>query len=367
MAWNEPEKNKDKDKEKAGFEDPAKSWGKRAKEGPPELDELLKRLADQFKRFWGTQGKMTHQNKPTEFARGFRFWREGLAAFILIFYGVMGFYIVEPAERAVVTRWGRYVRTTLPGPHWLFFGVEKRTVVNVDRAESNRHSGSMLTKDENIVFVEVVVQSRIKDARAYLFNVVNPKQSLRQGMESALRQAVGQSTLDEVLTSGRTQIALAIKEQIVATLESYQTGLEVLGVEMQPAKAPDAVRAAFDDVIKAREEKVGSVNQAEAYANDIIPKAEGKAARILEEALAYKQEVILGSEGDAQRFNLILPSYQQAPEITQKRLYLEAMEKIFSKTDKVVIDASLGAGKGGPLFYLPLERGRQEGAESVNK
>lgn len=349
MAWNEPGSNDKKNQSQ-------NPWGKRSNDqGPPDLDKMLshwfKTLKNMFKgnnsdnRGGGSSFSMGNKN-PMKGILGI------LAVLLLVLYVLSGIYIVEPPERAVVMRFGRYVRTEGPGPHWIPNVIESKEIVNIDRTESTRHGGSMLTKDENIVSVEVTVQYRIEDIKAYLFNVVDPVNSLKQATESALRQVVGQSTLDDVLTSGRAFIGGAIKDQIVSTLALYKTGILVLDVAMQPAKAPDEVRAAFDDVIKAREEAVRSVNQAESYANDILPKARGIAERMKKEALGYKEETQLLAQGNTERFNLGLPAYQKAPEVTRTRLYLDAMTRILSNTPKMFVDG----GTNSNVMYLPIDK-----------
>ncbi len=359
MAWNEPGRggsnNKDKDKN---------PWGRGSGDqgGPPDLDQVFKKLILGIKNFFGignNKGSSDGGGRPfgtPSSMSGMNGFQQGSLVTIVVIvlvgiYILSGIYIVEPAERAVITCFGKYLRTDGPGPHWLPRVFENNEIVNVDRTETTRHSGVMLTQDENIVSVEVAVQYRINDARAYLFNVVNPENSLKQATESALRQVVGQSTLDDVLTSGRAQIATAIKDQIVSTLNLYQAGLLVLDVAMQPAKAPEEVRTAFDDVIKAREEEVRSVNQAESYANDILPKARGVAERMKKEALAYKQETQLIAEGSTKRFNLILPEFQKSPKITQTRLYLDTMQEILSKTSKILVE-----GGNNNLLCLPIDK-----------
>jgi len=263
----------------------------------------------------------------------------------------------------VVTRFGKYIRTESPGLHWLPPFIEEAVSVNVERRETSKHNGAMLTEDENIVNVDIAVQYRIQDAKAYLFNVINPIKTLSEATESALRQVIGKSKLDDVLTSGRASVANNIKKQLIETLDAYGTGLEIFDVNMQPAKAPEEVRAAFDDVIKAREEHESLVYSAQAYANDILPKARGQVERMMQEAEGYREEMRLEAEGATQRFNLILPAYQKAPEVTKKRLYLETLERVFAKTNKVLIDTQ---NNTSPLIYLPLDKllGEQTGSGS---
>ncbi len=279
---------------------------------------------------------------------------------LVVLYILAGIYIVDPPERAVITRFGKYVSTEGPGPHWLPVFIEDRQIVNVEQVATSDQNGSMLTKDRNIASVGIAVQYRIgdgeDDVRSYLFNVVNPVHSLRQSAESALRQVIGQYTMDEVLTYKRAEIAQAIKEQIIETLKNYQTGILVLDVSMQYAKAPDEVRAAFDDVIKAAADEERLINQARAYENEVIPRARGMVERLKNEALAYKQQIILRAEGNVQRFNLILPEYQKAPKVTQTRLYLDTMEQVLKRVTKVVSDPNAGNN----YIYVPSDRSNQE-------
>lgn len=343
MAWNEPGKNQN-------------PWGQNRKDqGPPDLDKLFKNLFEKFKKRLGGGANRTSSgnwgNQDLGFMAGI-----GLVVLIVV-YLIAGIYIVEPPERAVITRFGKYIETKGPGPHWLPVFIESKEIVNVEQVHTSDQSGLMLTKDRNIASVGIAVQYRIgdeiNDVRAYLFNVVNPIHSLKLSAESALRQVVGQSTMDEVLTLKRAEIAEAIKEQIIATLKPYQTGILVLDVATQFAKAPDEVRAAFDDVIKAAADEERLVNQARAYENEVLPKARGTVERLKNEAQGYKEETILIAEGNVQRFNKILPEYKKAPKVTQTRLYLDTMEQVLSKTTKFLIEGSPGNNN---MIYLPLDK-----------
>jgi membrane protease subunit HflK len=348
-----------------GEKPPENPWQRNRgpEQGPPDLDQLLKELQQKIKRLFGNGGGVgsgPNQSTPNKSGPAGPETPDGMKKIlsmgifvVLLGYLSSGIYIVEPAERAVVTRFGRYVRTELPGLHWLPSFIENKVTVNVERRETTKHNGAMLTEDENIVYVDIAVQYRIKDAKDYLFNVVNPIKTLSEATESALRQVIGQSKLDDVLTSGRASVATAIKKQLIDTMEGYGAGLEVFDVSMQPAKAPEEVRAAFDDVIKAREEHESLVYAAQAYANDILPKAHGQVERILQDAEGYREEMRLGAEGATQRFDLILPAYKKSPEVTKKRLYIESLEQVFSKTNKVIVDTQ---NNGSPLIYLPIDK-----------
>jgi len=303
---------------------------------------------------WGKPGNSSGKPSGSDLMSTMKpFW--GIIIFVLALgYVLSGIYIVQPAERAVVTRFGKYVRTATPGLHWLPRFIEQEEKVNVERRETSRHQGAMLTKDENIVFVDIAVQYRINNAKDFLFNVARPIRSLGEATESALRQVIGQSDLDYVLTLGRASVASAIKTQLIETVQSYGMGIEIYDVNMQPAKVPEEVRAAFDDVIKAREEHESLVYSAKAYANDILPKAQGQANRMLEEANGYREEMRLLAEGAKQRFNLVLPEYLKAPQVTRTRLLLETMEKVFTDTNKILIDNK--NKQTTPLIYLPVDK-----------
>jgi membrane protease subunit HflK len=216
----------------------------------------------------------------------------------------------------------------------------------------------MLTQDENIVDIHLAVQYKIKSASDYLFKVVDPDDTLREATESALREIIGKNNMDFVLTQGRAEIASSVQELIQGILDRYGTGLLVTSVNMQDAQPPEPVQAAFDDAVKAREDEERLKNEAEAYANDIIPRARGKAARAEEDSLAYKEQVIAQAKGESSRFSQILAEYKKAPEVTRKRLYIDAVESVMSNTSKVVVDVE----GGNNLMYLPLDKMMQGAA-----
>ena len=339
MGWNEPPDQRG--------EDP---WGNRGRgEGPPDLDDIVRKMQKGFGGLFG--GRPSRQKKDR---KGFSFsWLMLVIALALLLL-VDITYLVDQQERGVVLRFGRYERILQPGLNFVFpFLVDRVITVNVGQVRSITHKASMLTQDENIVDVEVAVQWRINDPADFIFNVKDPALTLRQVAESAVRAVVGQSELDYVLTEGRSEIAQ--RQQLLMQkilIDDYESGILIVTVEMQPAKPPEAVKAAFDDAIKAREDEERLVNEAEAYRNDILPRARGAAARVREEASAYKASVIARSEGDAARFEQLLAEYEQAPEITRKRLHLETMESVMSSTNKVLLDAE----GGNSLMYLPLDK-----------
>ncbi|MFB1486188.1 MULTISPECIES: FtsH protease activity modulator HflK [unclassified Thiocapsa] len=350
MAWNEPG---------GGNKDPWSGKGG-GEQGPPDLDEVVRKLQERL-------GGLFGGNKPSgggASGGGGGFNLPGgdfssravgiIAGILLVIWLATGIYIVEPAERGVVTRFGAYVDTTGPGPHWhVPWPFESVVKVNVDEISTFSHSASMLTQDENIVDVELTVQSRIQDAGDYLFQVADPDQTLRDATVTVVRVTVGGSKLDFVMTEGRGEVAVTIQERVQALMDQYQTGLLVTSVNMQPAKPPEQVKAAFDDAIKAREDKERLENQAEAYANEVLPQARGEAARIIADARAYRDQVIARSEGETARFTAILTEYLMAPEVTRQRLYLETMEQVLGDSNKVIIDVEDG---GNSLLYLPIDQ-----------
>lgn len=352
MAWNEPGGGKNDGK------DP---WG--SDQGPPDLDDVFRNFQKKFKGFFGggggsgTGGSQSSQGGSASFSLSL------LLVIVAVVYAGMGFYVIHPPEMGVVTRLGAYNRTVEPGLHWLPPIIEKKKVGDVRKIDSTSHKASMLTQDENIVDVEVIVQYRISDVEEFYFNVSSPVKSLKEATESAMRQVIGHSDLDSVITTGRAEIATRITEILQNTMGYYKAGLEVVDVAMQPAKYPAPVKPAFDDVIKAQEERVSTRNRAEAYANKILPDAEGRVQRLLEEAEAYKQEAILTAQGDTARFRLILPEYKIAPDITRKRLYLDTVEKVLSNTSKVLVDLD----SGNNLVYLPIDRLMQNRELATNQ
>jgi len=339
MAWNEPGKG-------GNGKDP---WGKRRKQpSPPDLDELMRKFNQKLAGLFGKRsGSSGGPSKGASVIAG------GLLAIVLFVIWVLsGIFIVSPPEQSVVLRFGKFVDVLNPGPHWIPRFIDAQYTVNVRRVATFPYKAQMLTKDENIVDVALAIQFRVANPRDFLFNVVNPVSSLKQATASALRQVIGLTTLDNILTVGREQVRASVKKQLVKTLSRYHTGIEIIDVAMQPAKAPEEVKAAFDDAIKAQEDEQRYINQAQAYAKGVVPIAEGRAARVLQEAGAYKQRTILRSKGDTARFLSVLPEYEKAPQVTRERLYLDTVEFVLGATSKILIDVN-GSNN---LLYLPLDR-----------
>jgi modulator of FtsH protease HflK len=354
MAWNEPG---------GGNKDPwsGKSGGD---QGPPDLDEVVRKLQEKL-------GGLLGGNKPSgggptgsgpSGGGGFSLPGGGFGAravgliigVLVLVWLATGIYIVGPAERGVVLRLGKYLDTTDPGPHWIIpYPIETVERVNVDEVSSFSHQASMLTKDENIVDVELTVQSIVQDPAQFLFQDQNPERSLKDATETVVRKTIGNSKLDFILTEGREAIETTIRDRVQDLMNLYKTGLKVTSVNMQPAKPPEQVKEAFDDAIKAREDKQRSENQAEAYSNQILPQARGEAARIVADAKAYRDKVIAESEGEASRFTSVFTAYQKAPGVTRERLYLDTMERVFTGTHKVFLDVKEGSNS---MIYLPLDQ-----------
>ncbi len=356
MAWNEPGGN--------GNKDPWGNKGNRGNQGPPDLDEVLKNLQKKFGSLFG--GKGGRSGGSSAGTPGGSIGIGIVVAILLVFWIATGFYKIEEAERGVVFQFGKHVETTQKGLHWhLPVPIERVEKVDVTKVYTIPLNSTMLTQDENIVDILGTVQYQIDNAEKYLFNVRNPEISLSQVTESALRQSIGRSKMDYVITEGRGEIAIQVKGIIQEVVNTYQTGLTIFKVNIQSAKPPEAVKDAFDDVTQAREDEERFKNEAEAYRNEVIPKARGASARLREESDAYKNEVVAKAEGEAERFEALLKEYKKAPKITRDRLYLDMMESVLSNSSKVMVDVE----GGNNLLYLPLDKlmDRQSSGLSANQ
>lgn len=364
MAWNEPGGSKGQD-----------PWGGRNKQqGPPDLDEIVRKLQRKLDGLFGGKGKGRggDQGTPAGAPRSIALIIAVLVGLWLLYDMV---YIIQPAERGVVLRFGKYADTLMPGPNFrLPRPIERVERVDVDQIRSLEYGrggpragggveGMMLTKDENIVVIQLAVQYKVKDARDVLFNVRQPEETLRSATESAIREVVGRSMMDFVLQEGRAEIAARTLKIIQQILDRYDAGLMVTTVNLLDAQPPEQVQEAFLDAIRAREDRDRLKNEALAYANEIIPRARGEAARVVEDANAYKARVVAESQGDASRFSQVLAEYDRAPKVTRERLYIETVESVLGKTSKVMVDVR----QGNSLLYLPLDRILQPGgAEAGN-
>jgi len=341
MAWNEPGNgNKDKD-----------PWGNKNNQGggPPDLDDMLKKLWKQVS--GGGNKRSNGGSTPIKSPMG----KSGLYAIVIIMvaaYIFTGFYTVDEKERAVILRFGAYNETVGPGLHWRPRLVDNYIKVDISSIERTSVDGVMLTKDENIVIVKLGVQYRIENAEDYLFNVTSPEDTITQAAESALREVVGNAIMDDIITTGREAIKRDSHALLVKTMEPYKTGLVVTEVTLQEADAPTQVKAAFQDAIKAREDEERYINTAQSYENQVVPVAEGGAARMLEVAKAYQQSAIAKAKGDVAKFEKLLPEYKAAPDVTRQRLYIETMERVYGRVNKVLIDVD----GGNNMMYLPLDQ-----------
>ena len=334
MSWNEP----------GGGNRQRDPWGGKD-QGPPDLDEALKKLQDQLNGLFGGRsggGSSTGAGSLI-----------GIVAVIAAtVWGLMGLTQIGEQERAVVLRLGEYNRTAQPGLFWYPRGIDTISRVNITQVRSAQFRETMLTQDENIVDISMSVQYVIDDPKNFVLEVRDPERSLQHAAQSALRHVVGDSTMGLVLTEGRAAIAVQVRERLQQYPVNYTTGINVQKVNIDDASPPSQVQEAFDDVIKAREDEERVKNEAESYANGIVPEARGRAQRIKEEAEAYRQQVIAKATGEAQRFDQLLSEYAKAPAVTRERLYIDALESVLSNTNKVMVDVE----GGNNVMYLPLDK-----------
>ena len=339
MAWNQPGNGNNNDR------DPWKNQGGKD-QGPPDLDEAVRKLLSKF----GFGGK---KNGGSGGSSGIPSKGIGIIAIIaLIVWFIAGFYTVKEADRGVVLRFGQFHSLVESGLHWRPLFVDSVEHVDVNNIRSDKTDGFMLTQDENVVQVELDVQYRVVDPRAYLFNVENADGVLSRATDSALRFVVGHTTMDEVLTRGREEVRANTLEMLERTMNPYSVGLQIVDINLLPARPPEAVKDAFDDAISAQEDEERFIREAEAYAREVEPLARGQVRRMLQEAQAYREQIILEAQGEVARFEELLPQYENAPKVTRERIYLDTLQDLYAKTPKVLVDV-----KGGNnMMYLPLEK-----------
>lgn len=352
-----------------GLNDP--QWGrKKGNSGPPDLDQLWRNFNKKLNNLFKRKGGGGNGSGGGEGPGGGGPKRYGvsigvLAGLLLLLWISSGFYIVNEGQRGVVLRFGKYVETTQSGLRWhLPYPIEMVEAVNVSQVRTveigyrnNVRSkvlkeSLILTDDENIVDIQFAVQYILKDPEAFLFNNREPENAVLQAAETAIREVIGKSKMDFVLYEGREQVAAKATQLMQAILDRYEIGIAISKVTMQNAQPPEQVQAAFDDAVKAGQDRERQKNEGQAYANDVIPRAKGNAARLLEEAEGYKQRVIASSEGDASRFKQVLVEYNKAPGVTRDRLYLDMMQQVLSSTSKILVDQK----NGNNLLYLPLDK-----------
>ncbi|NIF49031.1 FtsH protease activity modulator HflK [Enterobacter sp. Ap-916] len=362
MAWNQPGNNgQDRDpwgSSKPGGDSGGNKGGR--DQGPPDLDDIFRKLS---KKLGGLGGGKSGGSGGGNASQGPGNPIGGrvigiVAAAAVIIWAATGFYTIKEAERGVVTRFGKFSHLVEPGLNWKPTFIDSVQAVNVESVRELAASGVMLTSDENVVRVEMNVQYRVTDPQRYLFSVTSADDSLRQATDSALRGVIGKYTMDKILTEGRTVIRSDTQRELEETIKPYNMGITLLDVNFQTARPPEEVKAAFDDAIAARENEQQYIREAEAYSNEVQPRANGQAQRILEEARAYKAQTVLEAQGEVARFAKMLPEYKAAPQITRERLYIETMEKVLSHTRKVLVN-----DKGGNLMVLPLDQMLKGGAQ----
>ncbi|MDA9625566.1 FtsH protease activity modulator HflK [Luminiphilus sp.] len=341
MSWNEPG---------GGNKGPRDPWGG-GNQGPPDLDEAFKKLQQQFASlFGGGRGGSSGKGPVRGGLSG------GLIGVVfggaLLVWGLMGFYQLDEQERAVVLRFGEYHATLTPGLQWNPPLIDEVITVNTTKVRASSLREVMLTQDENIVEISMSVQYVIANPQDFVLQVRDPEVSLQHAAQSALRHVVGGTTMDLALTEGRAAIGLDVRDRLQQYLNDYTTGIQVSKINIDESKPPAQVQGAFDDVIKAREDEERVKNEAQSYANGIVPEARGGAQRVLEESNAYRDQVIARADGEAQRFDQLLTEYRKAPDVTRERLYLDTMQEVLANTNKVMVDVE----GGNNVLYLPLDK-----------
>lgn len=350
MAWNEPGNQKPSD------QDP---WsGRNKKDGPPDLDELIKKIQQRLRQAFDNAGGPTGKN-------GSSFSNQNLGPSIVSFFALFvifvlwllsGFFVVQPAERAVILTFGKYSETLMPGLHWVPRLIESVYKVNVQQIYTYTFPPSedthMLTQDENIVSVAVTVQYRIDNAKDFLFNTASPIEGLKQATASAVRQVIGLYNLDDILTIGREQIRTQIESTLKTIISRYNLGIMISNVSIKSASAPEEVKEAFDDAIKAREDQQRIINQAQSYAMKVGPIAAGQAKQIIEIAKADAGKFVLEAQANTAEYLALLPQYELSPQVMRERLYLDAMENVLKNTSKILVDT----GNNNNVLYLPIDK-----------
>ena len=381
MPWNEPGKK----------DDNREPWGgnnNKNNQQPPDLDKLIGEFLQKMKAFFSGKKPSGPWQPSLPGGGNTGFVMSVIVALIVVVWFLSGLFIVNPAEEAVVLRLGQYSDVVQPGLHWIARFIETKYVVDVQKIYSfslegdfltktseqadlvstryvdlgdTKKSGGSLDQSKNLVNVELNVQYRITNPRAYLFNAVDPDSTIQQVATGALSDVIGTMKLDDVLTTGRESVSSGVFERVKKVLSGYNAGLEVMAVTLKKVQAPDQVRTAFSDVNRADQDKSTFIQQAQAYASKVVPLAQGVAARTLADATAYQQQVVLGAQANIAKYQALLKVYTSSPEVTRERLYLETMQSILQSTTKVLVDSNVGNN----LLYLPLDKLiRQETQES---
>ncbi|MFP3019113.1 MAG: FtsH protease activity modulator HflK [Arsenophonus sp.] len=350
MAWNQSD-NKGQNREPWGSRNNSNSDTNKSnrEKGISNFNDLFHQLSRKFFSLGGNNKNRNGSNNQNSMNINVRFIAFFIAAIIVV-WAASGFYTIKESDRGVVLRFGKYSHIVQPGLNWKMNFIEKVISVNVETIREQITNGMMLTSDENVIQVEMNVQYRVIDSAQYLFNVSNPDNSLRQAIDSAVRGIIGQSEMENVLTTKRAFVRDETQKELESTIKPYDMGITILDVNFQAARPPEAVKVAFDDVIAAREEEQKSIREAQAYRNGVLPLAKGNAQKLIEEAKAYKSSILLRAEGEVASFTKILSEYQISPKITRDRLYIETMERILGNTRKVVVNE-----KSNSMLVLSLE------------
>ncbi|HCR97621.1 MULTISPECIES: FtsH protease activity modulator HflK [Halomonas] len=386
MAWNEPGggnqhdpwsgggRRGGNDGDNRGGNDGGNRGGNNGgnNQGPPDLDEALKKFQDKLNGMLGGGSKKGNGNKRNSGSGGGKprntLALPGLLVVVaLAIWAASGFYLVDQSERGVVLRFGEYQSVVGPGLHWNPPLIDDVRMVNVTRVRSVSQTQAMLTRDENIVEVEISAQYQVANPQDFVLNVRDPALSMENALDSALRHVVGGTDMIDILTSGREILGSSVASRLQSYLDAYGAGIRLQTINIESTSAPAPVIGAFDDVIRAREDRQRTINEGMAYANAIIPAAQGQAQRVVEQGQGYRESVVAEAQGQANRFNALLTEYQNAPEVMRERMYLDTLESVYGGTPKVLMDVSENA----PLMYLPLDQmrgnsGRSNSASSAN-
>ncbi|RUR32327.1 FtsH protease activity modulator HflK [Vreelandella andesensis] len=336
-------------------------------QGPPDLDEALKKFQDKLNGMLGGGSKKGNGGNGSGKSGGGKprnsFALPGLLVIVaLAIWAASGFYLVDQSERGVVLRFGEYQGIVDPGLQWNPPLIDDVRMVNVTRVRSVSQTQSMLTRDENIVEVEISAQYQVANPRDFVLNLRDPELSIENALDSALRHVVGGTDMIDILTSGREILGSSVSSRLQSYLDAYGAGIRLQTINIESTSAPAPVIDAFDDVIRAREDRQRTINEGMAYANAIIPAAQGQAQRVVEQGQGYRESVVAEAQGQANRFNSLLTEYRNAPDIMRERMYLDAIEEVFGNTSKVLLDVSENA----PLMYLPLDQIRGASSNSGN-
>ncbi len=355
-----------------GLNDP--QWGNKNNGAPPDLEELLRNFNKKIGELFGGNGGSGKKGGGTGEPQGFGIGIGLVALVVALIWLASGFYIVDASSRGVVLQFGKYKETTQPGPRWhMPFPIQSVEVVSFSQVKTveigyrenvkNKmpKESLMLTADENIIDIQFAVQYYLKSPEDYLFKNRKPDENVRQAAETAIREIVGKNKMDFVLYEGREQVSAEATKLIQGILDRYETGILVSKVTLQNAQPPEQVQAAFDDAVKAGQDRERQKNEGQAYANDVVPRAKGAAARLTEESDGYRQRVIANAEGEASRFKQVLVEYEKAPGVTRERMYIDMMQQVLTSTSKIMVDQKAG----NSLLYLPLDKLIQQTGQPV--